>query len=101
MRYKLRSTPAGHKSFAKNVQAFVPDAVSSESPPRTSVPRGNPAADKLSSAVGRPSGLQTSDGMENKAANYKTFVGGDGRRSSGGGKSRTPAGVQTFDADAV
>lgn len=89
---------AGHKSFAKNTEGFDGAALG-ERPPRMEIPRGNPTPDTLPRATGTPALAQRASGTDNLRAT--TVTKRAETRSIGGGKSRTPAGVQNFDDSRV
>lgn len=99
-----KGAPTGtHKSFAQNTDAFDGAALTTEGspkPPHVSIPRGQPTPDALPSATGTPALAQRAPGTDNLRADYKCFEAGDARSTSGG-KSRKPAGVQSFDDSAV
>ena len=99
MRKAAPKPGAGHKSFAENVEAFDGAALG-ERPPRVAVPLGHPARDRLSSAVGRPAGVQTANGVDNLRANSRTLQAGDSRAQSSGLKP-TRAAVARFNDGSV
>ena len=103
LRAMRKGAPTGtHKSFARDTEGFDGRTITGDTgrPGRVSIPRGNPSADALPSATGRPALAHKTDGTENIGATATTKQAGDSRAQSSSGRG-TRAAVARFNGGSV